>query len=120
MYEKRFGSIDGRSLHLRWDVPWQFRRYDGGGHRFAPWRLLDPRRWWRSVFNRHCYLWSVYGHRNCNGRCWCPVGEICNANIHFAGWIIQWFYSHYTGEVPCCCDRAIEAMSDKQDETEEF
>ncbi len=117
MRDTNFGSLSGRQLTLRWIVPWSFQRWNGYQFAFTPWRLLNPLCWVRAIVKGDYDLWWRL-HRDCNHRCYCPVGVSFDGSIKAAGWGVIWFYSHYTGEVPCWCDKAIAAEFGGEEEEE--
>lgn len=62
-------------------------------------------RWW-SHWNRPWFVW----HRNCNHRCYCPCGTVIDFGGAAFGIGFIVFYSQYTGEIPCTCDKITEEM----------
>tara|TARA_R100000093_G_scaffold64824_1_gene35780 strand:+ start:300 stop:638 length:339 start_codon:yes stop_codon:yes gene_type:complete len=91
MIEHRFGRIDKRELCLRWIVPLRFCEWSSESY---DWRLSWKR-------------------RQGNHRCYCQEGMMFDGNILLAGWGLTWFYSNYTGEIPCWCDKAIEELAER-------
>ena len=116
MQDKQFGSLSGKQLHLRWFTPCVFERWTGHGFALSPWRLLNPRRWFRAVFNRGHYNFWWRFDRETNSRCWCPVGSLFRGRIEVAGFGLLWWYSVFTGDVPCPCDVAFGELEEEQEE----
>lgn len=117
MRDTNFGRLSGRQLTLRWIVPHPFRRWNDYTCEFDPWLLFNPARWFRAIFKGdYDFLWRYTPE--CNHRCYCPVGTMFDGRIVEAGWGVFWFYSHYTGEVPCWCDKAIAKMNGEEAEVE--
>ena len=110
MDDTNFGNLNSRQLTLRWLVPFSFQRWNGGNWVFSPLRMLNPVRWWRAIRTRcNWSLWCGF-YRDANHRCWCMTGSMFDGRLCVAGWGVVWFYSHFTGEVPCPCDKAVEEM----------
>jgi hypothetical protein len=86
MTEWNFGRLSGRQLTLRWYAPYS---------------------WWGDAFSRWGYDFQWVYHLNNNHRCYCAVGTLFDGRLCIAGWGVSWFYSHFTGEVPCVCDRTM-------------
>lgn len=108
-----FGNLDGRQLTLRWITPFAFHVWTGSDWRFSWRELLRPRLWflWLRAL-RYWTNWRVGCRRQVGNthRCYCPDGWLLDGELVIAGWGLIWFYSHYTGEVPCTCDKVIAEM----------
>ena len=113
MSEHNFGSIDGAQLCLRLSASPAFDAPSPDGWwRFSPRKLLDWRAWKSSTFRRcNWSFWWVF-HRHANHRCWCPEGTRFDGRLCMAGFGVNWFYSRYTGELPCVCDRSSEEFEE--------
>ena len=111
-----FGSLDRRQLCLRPIVPVWFRKWNGHTFVFHWPHMLSPVRWWRTLKDK--YGWQFSCHRLVGGthRCWCGDGSMIDGRLVMFGFGVLWFYSHYTGEVPCHCDEAIAALDDEEAE----
>lgn len=92
LYEQHFGSLDRRSLQLLWFAP-------------CAWRAVFTRSNWRA--------WLIRQPGN-NHRCHCPVGTLIDGSLVLAGFGVTFFYSHYTGEVPCWCDKVLSEMEEEE------
>lgn len=99
MKDWRIGSIDRRQLTLRWLAPFEFR------HNW--WRVLDPRAWWRAARSRDNWELDWSCHDDVSHRCYCPEGWLCDGRLVVGGFGVIWFYSSYTGELPCPCDQVV-------------
>ena len=110
MTEKTFGSLNGRQLYLYFNVPWSMRACKKGQFHFS-WRAaLNPKNWWQAMKYRsnwalHCRRW-----KNTNHRCYCQCGSMIDGRISICGFSMNWWYSRFTGTVPCPCDEMIEEM----------
>ena len=114
MIEHRFGRIDKRELCLRWIVPLRFCEWSSESYdwRLSWRRMFKPSLWLRAVTSR--YDWRLsWKRRQGNHRCYCQEGMMFDGNILLAGWGLTWFYSNYTGEIPCWCDKAIEELAER-------
>lgn len=110
MLECNYGSLSGRQLCLRWFTPYSFQYWDGSCWRFA-WRSLLSWRAWRSGLREYePFAFRMHRHAHSTHRCYCQTGWLFDGNVRFAGFCFQWFYSHYTGPVPCPCDEAFDEM----------
>ena len=105
-----YGSLNGRELTLRWHVPFSFREWVNGRWYFAPIKMLNPVRWWRAA--RDKWNWRMRCRRlvGATHRCYCDTGSMIDGSLIVFGFGVTWFYSHFTGSVPCPCDEAIEEM----------
>jgi hypothetical protein len=105
-----FGSLDNRELTLRWISPFAFDRWTGRQWSFS-WRELLRWRSWRcylkALFNRESWRVGFKRFQRSTHRCWCPDGTMIDGECVLFGFGFIWFYSHYTGEIPCTCDKAI-------------
>lgn len=118
MVEHNFGSLNSRQLCLRWSAPIQFSRWTDDGFRLSFARLFNPVRWWRAALDRWNWSFQISRHSEVTHRCYCPTGSLIDATISVFGFRLNAFYSHYTGELPCCCDKAVQEMY-AEDESEE-
>lgn len=114
MRDLQFGSSDSRHLQLRLFAPLDFSRWHGHGFRFSVWRLFNPRNWLRAACCRDNWRCGCRVWRDCNDRCYCPVGVSINGAIVLCGFGLMWFYSFYDGEIPCRCDRVLEDISERK------
>lgn len=89
--ELKFGSLSNRELTVLLSTP--------------SWR------WWRPFSRSSWSFWWVL-HRNASHRCYCPEGTMFDGRLCVAGFNMTWYYSHYTGEMPCVCDRTIEEFEE--------
>lgn len=115
MRDFTFGQISGRQLTLRLFAPGQFKRWTEAGCRFSPWRLLNPLAWVRAIF-RGRYDWWWIHRPNDNHRCYCQVGTLLDFSLVVASWGVVVFYSNYTGDVPCVCDKVFAEIFGDEDE----
>lgn len=107
MAEYFFGDIDHRQLHLRTMTPLAMQCWNGSSWVFSWRRLFRLASWWSAIRSRSNWqVWCRY-YGSMNHRCWCCEGTSCDGVIMLAGFGVRWFYSNYTGEVPCVCDRAL-------------
>lgn len=95
MMEYDFGDIDHTHLRIR--------------------LYASPR-----IFSRYAYDFRACYFPRGNHRCYCPHGFMLDGRIVVFGFGVTWFLSHYNGEIPCTCDRALaeirkEAARDKRD-----
>lgn len=60
---------------------------------------------WNSVFNLKNYSMCI-SKREFSGRCYCPGFELI-IHIGFGKLGASFWYSIYSGEVPCSCDEAL-------------
>ena len=105
MKDYTIGSLDNRQLHIRTYGPWQFRSFRGGRWQFRPLLLLNPLRWVRAITNwRNWYAW-VRRYINMSHRCYCPTGSSIDGRIVACGFGLSFWYSRFTGEMPCACDQ---------------
>lgn len=114
-----FGSVASRQLHLSLYAPWQFKSYtDEKGFWFDWRRLANPVRWWRTIFRRENWEFWMRWWKHINHRCYCQNENdfAFDGHIVVAGWGLVWWYSRYTGEVPCTCDKIIAEMFPDEDE----
>lgn len=126
MRDINFGKLSGRQMTLRLFAPSYFERWDYDSSRYgswnvrlSPWKLLNPLAWWKSIFRGRYDWWWVH-HPDCNHRCYCPVGAMCDFSLVVAGWGVVVFYSYYGGEVPCHCDKVISELFPDEDDEAEF
>ena len=110
MLERTWGSSDRTQLLVRVFIPFEFKRYGASGWRLRPLCLLNPRRWWRALRSPWNWRFRSRYMREVNHRCYCPTGASWDGNITVAGWGLSWWWSHYNGEIPCACERALEEM----------
>lgn len=103
-----FGQLNDRQLTLRPIFPCEFCELAGFRWRLSARRLLSPRQWWRAVLNPWNWRLWVRRVRGATHRCYCRDGWLFDGSIVVAGFGMVWFYSHYTGEVPCTCDKVME------------
>ena len=110
MREINFGSLSGRHLSLRLRASDAFNAFTPTGFHLSPWRLLNPQRWYYAIFRR--YNWKMWWrwYSDMNHRCYCPCGRMFDGRICLAGFSVTWFYSHFTGELPCSCDELFERL----------
>ena len=88
-----FGSLDKRELALRFFGPYNFHS------------------WWRyELFSKYSYRWWWVNHSEQNHRCYCPVGRRLDFSLAAFGFGFVVFYSRYGGDVPCDCDKALDAL----------
>lgn len=114
-----FGSLDSRSLHLRFWTPHTFDDWDyDRGFYLAPLKLLNPVRWWRTIFNRWSWRFKCRRYEGAIFRCYCMTGSGVDGCLFLAGFGVQWFYSHYTGELPCWCDKALAELEEEAEEVD--
>lgn len=113
MKDLNFGSVNSRELTLRFWMPYEFQEWCDGVFRLAPWKLLDPLRWFRTATYRNSWLVECYRHTESTHRCWCPTGSRIGGAIVICGFGVRWFYSHYTGEIPCPCDLAMDELREE-------
>lgn len=99
-----FGSLSKRQLHLRWFVPYEFQDFTDRGFALSWRKLVNPRNWLRAIFRRSHWEFWWRRHTESTHRCYCSTGWSFDGGIRIAGWSLQWFYSHFTGNVPCPCD----------------
>lgn len=116
MTEIRFGNLNARELDLRFYAPLVFTRWIEGEWTVSVWKLLNPANWYRAIFSRWNYGFSWTHHRNNNHRCYCPVGRLFDGRICIAGFGVSWFYSRYSGEIPCTCDKVFAEMFPETEE----
>jgi hypothetical protein len=110
-----FGSVNSRQLTLRWIINWRFQRLDyERGFVFAPWRLLNPLQWIRSACCLENWRFWCVRHVGSTHRCYCPDGSSIDGSLVLAGFGVVWFYSHYTGEIPCWCDKALADIEEEE------
>lgn len=107
-----FGCDYSRQLTLRPVTPWAFVTWDGKRFRFAPWRLLNPLRWFNAAKYRANWRFEWRYDPNANHRCWCPVGTMIDGALVVCGFGFVWFYSHFTGETPCPCDKVLAELDE--------
>lgn len=112
-----FGSIDSRELHLRFFMPLTFREWDNDRFRFAPLRLLNPLRWWRTATVRDNWRLGLRRHVGANHRCYCQSGTAINGSVVICGFGVLMWYSSFTDDVPCPCDVAIEELRGESEVT---
>jgi hypothetical protein len=108
-----WGSLGRRQLHIRTLVPSCVTVWDGYQFRFSWRRALSPFRLIRSIFNRH--HWSLWAKRwrGINHRCYCDSGSCIDGRIELAGYGVLFWYSNYTGKIPCWCDQALAEMQER-------
>lgn len=110
MPEINLGRLDGRQLTMRFFVPFRMQAWTGDEWRLSAWRLANPVNWFRSIFSKWNWRASCHWCDYATHRCYCNTGNLCDGGVTLAGWGLVWFYSHYTGDVPCTCDRVIEEL----------
>lgn len=115
--EVYFGRLSGRQLHLMFWVPSSMEFYENGQFKFSWWRLLNPSCWWRAFKCRGNWELSWNRHENSNHRCYRPIGNVCDGSIAVCGFRMNWWYSNYTGENPCWCDKVMKQL-DEEDQCE--
>jgi hypothetical protein len=75
------------------------------------WRcLLRPSVWWRVMRCQSNWAMWLRWSDCASHRCYCEEGSCMDGRIAICGFGINWFYSHFRGDVPCPCDRAIESI----------
>lgn len=90
-----WGSLSGRWLMVRPVLP------------------MEP--WWRAAFRRTGWrVWARVFRRD-QHRCYCPEGWAFDGHVVIAGVGLQWFYSRYTGTVPCVCDEALQRWREERE-----
>lgn len=103
----KWGSLDRRQLHVRMFIPFRMCEWSPkGSWHFNPRRLISPRAWWKCIFSKWNWGWSLTRRNESTHRCYCPEGRSFDGRIQLAGWCVVWWYSHYRGKVPCACDLA--------------
>jgi hypothetical protein len=40
--------------------------------------------------------------------------RVLSRSLVLAGFGVVWFYSHYTGEIPCWCDKALADIEEEE------
>lgn len=115
MADYTIGSINKRELRLRWIVPWVFKVWDShyrdatwfrGSFLFAPGRMWHPIRWWKAITQKASWSFACNRIVGATHRCYCATGSLIDGRIILFGFGVVWFYSHFTGEIPCSCDEA--------------
>jgi hypothetical protein len=105
MTEWNFGSLSKRQLCVRLYAPSAMDEWRSvGGFCFAPLNLLSARCWWRATFSRWNWSFWTTRHKGCTHRCYCETGSLFDGRLCVAGFGVTWFYSHFTGDLPCPCD----------------
>lgn len=114
MHEITIGNINKRQLHLRFFVPFEFLSWHNSEWRLDWRELFKPRNWWKSVFRRSG--WSLWQRHCWHGthRCYCPHGHALDVGITIAGWGFIMFYSRYSGEIPCTCDKVLAELEEQR------
>ena len=97
MGDWNFGRLDGRQLTLRWNRPIFLS---------LGWKSLGY--WWSVIRSRWNWELSCRRHVGATHRCYCDTGSMVDGRVCVAGFGVTWFYSHYTGPVPCWCDKACD------------
>lgn len=111
-----FGSNDSRELTLRPVTPWSFMDWTGEAFHFKPWRLFNPLAWFNAAKCRTGWRLECRRYAGSTHRCWCPDGRCIDGAIVLCGFGFVFFYSHYWGEVPCRCDRALAELEAENEE----
>lgn len=115
MKDIHFGSLNGRSLCVRFVLPLSMQRYDPCRGFVPSWRILSPLAWLRGLRGWKPVCVSLNTWRNSTNRCYCPDGTSAFLRAVFAGVGVLVWYSHYRGRVPCVCDEAIAALDIEAD-----
>jgi hypothetical protein len=102
-----FGRLDRRQLTLRFFSPSSMQAFTDRGFVFSWWKALRPRNWWKAATGYSAWEFSWRFRRESNHRCYCPVGNICDGSLAICSFQMNWWYSRYTGEIQCWCDKAI-------------
>lgn len=105
--DTQFGSMNSRHLTLRWRVPFSMTRWHDHEWRFHWPKLLNPMNWWRAVCDKWSWQAEFRRYVGANQRCYCDTGSMIDGRLVICGFGVIWFYSHYTGEVPCWCDKSM-------------
>ena len=104
MKEYTIGNLDNRQLHIRTYGPWELRSFHGGHWRLKPALMLNPRRWFKVIMNRDNWYSSIRRYVGSTHRCYCPTGSSIDGRIVVCGFGLSFWYSRFTGDVPCACD----------------
>jgi hypothetical protein len=122
MIERNYGSHDGRQLCLRWFVPCWFCRWEGKsfvGRWRMDWKaLLSLDNWRRAWKYETDNRFSARRYAHSTHRCYCATGWSYDGSMSLMGFQVQWFYSHFTGKLPCPCDEAFEEMEAEDESIE--
>lgn len=110
-----FGSLDRRQLTLRPFSSLAFSRLGPNGFVLSWRELLNPLNWFHAARVRDNWRLEARYHRQCTHRCYCPTGSSFDGSIVACGFGVVWFYSHYTGQVPCVCDVAMEEWRERDE-----
>lgn len=105
MADKLWGSLNSKQIHIRYWCPCYMTDWQSG--RFSWWLAMNPMNWIRTALCRNEWdlCWSF--HRDCNGRCYCPVGSNLTVRIEICGFGMILWRSIYDGPVPCVCDEVM-------------
>jgi len=111
-----FGSLNKRELTIRPIVSIYFRKWDGGLFSLSWSKLLSPVAWWKVLRDRWSWRASARYFNGATHRCYCDTGTMFDGDLVLFGFGFLWFYSNFTGSVPCPCDVA---RGDSEDEGEQ-
>ena len=114
MKDYTIGILDNRQLRIRTYTPCEFNSWRGGSWQYRSSLLLNPIRWMRAIKNR--YNWDFWLRRcvDITHRCYCPTGNIIDGRIVVCGFGMTFWYSRFTGTIPCACDEMMAAMYDEE------
>lgn len=110
--DKTYGSIDRRQIKIRrikpsWFCDWDNQSY---GWRISLKKLLNPHHWFKVVRNSESWSFQIRRFRGSNHRCYCSTGTSCDGRLVLFGFGLAWFYSNFTGDLPCHCDAVIDEL----------
>jgi len=106
--ELQIGNHDKQHFMLRWFLPYSFCEYDRGQFRFRWLKTLNIQNWIRDRPWRHMQSWYFWFARHSfSNRCYCEVGYSFRLQITVCGFGLSFWYSNYTGPIPCICDEVI-------------
>lgn len=116
MKDHTIGDLDNRQLLIRTYGPFQFQSFRGGDWRFRPLLLLNPLRWIRAIMERNNWGFWVRKNPYMTHRCYCPTGSSIDGRIVVCGFGLSFWYSRFTGGIPCACDKMIATLLEEVEE----
>ena len=110
-----FGSIDRREIRIRCYTPIVMSRWDGSEFVLSWSRIFNPILWIKSAMWRNNWRAECRVFKNSNHRCDCQTGNSCDGALMLCGFGAVWWYSRFTGEIPCSCDEMIKELFEDTD-----